>query len=309
MNLDIFSEINSMSTYTIGFIGFGEVGSAFSAVLASKGVNVLLYDVLQEDPNGINILRKRISRPRIEISKLPDLVNQSNIILSTVTTDVALEAAQSVALYLRQQQTYIDLNSVSPETKMDIGQVIEETGADFVEGSILGAVGVSGAATRILLAGRHAQMAADTLNSIGLNAKYLSPDVGKASQFKMLRSIYSKGLEVLLLEMMVAAYTVGIEEELWNDIVHFMTVNAFEDVASNWIRTHGVAYKRRYHEMLQVLEEIKRLGIEPIMSSATLRFFFRSYDLKLEDHFKEQPSDPAEVYRFLAEKSIAPHQS
>jgi 3-hydroxyisobutyrate dehydrogenase-like beta-hydroxyacid dehydrogenase len=298
-----------MSSNTTGFIGFGEVGSTFSAALASKGVNVLLYDILQEDPNGMNILRKRISKPGIEISELPDLVSQSDIILSTVTADVALEAAQSVTRYLRQQQTYIDLNSVSPEAKMDIGRVIEETGADFVEGAILGAVGVSGAATRILLAGRNAQMAADRLNSMGLNANYLSPDVGKASQFKMLRSIYSKGLEALLLEMMIAAHTVGIEEELWTDIVHFMTVNAFDNVASNWIRSHGVAYKRRYHEMLQVLEEIKKLGIEPIMSSATLRFFLRSCDLKLEDHFKDKPDDPAEVIMLLAEKSIAPRQT
>ena len=44
---------------------------------------------------------------------------------------------------------------------------------------------------------------------------------------------------------------------------------------------HGGAHGRRYHEVRQVAEVLRGLGIEPTITSATERFFERSGQLGL----------------------------
>jgi 3-hydroxyisobutyrate dehydrogenase-like beta-hydroxyacid dehydrogenase len=284
-----------MSSMNIGFIGFGEVGSTFSGVFVEHDIKVRIYDVLQEESKGEEIIRSRIPSPEIELTQLSDLVESSDVIFSTVTTQVALDVAISVEKHLSPNKTYIDLNSTSPVVKRDIGKIIDRAGAEYIEGAILGAVGASGESTRILLSGHTAKEVATILKSSGLNTTFFSQEIGKASQFKMLRSIFSKGVEALLLEMMVAGYRAEIDQELWRDINSFMDSHPFEDIASNWISSHGVAYERRYFEMIQVVETVQDLGVNPLMSSATVSLFKRSMDTELGNYFKKKPDNHMKV--------------
>jgi hypothetical protein len=47
-------------------------------------------------------------------------------------------------------------------------------------------------------------------------------------------------------------------------------------VALNWVRTHSGAHARRHHEVKQVAEVLRGLGIEPTITAATEAFFERS---------------------------------
>jgi 3-hydroxyisobutyrate dehydrogenase-like beta-hydroxyacid dehydrogenase len=138
------------------------------------------------------------------------------------------------------------------------------------------------------------------MNRLGLaNVRYFSPSIGEASQVKMLRSIFSKGVECLLLEMLVAGRRAGVAEHLWKDIVEFMTAHPFRSVAENWIRTHPGACERRHHEMLQVLETLKELGVEPTMTRGTAEFLKRSTMSGLPAQFARKPESVWEVPDWL----------
>lgn len=283
----------------IGFVGFGEVGSTFSKAMAEKGGQILVYDALLSQQGGEEVIRSRIQAEGIDVGPLAQVVAQSEYVLSTVTTQAATDVARMCAPHLRPGQIYIDLNSTSPSVKIELGQIIEPCGAHFIEGAILGAVGTTGAKTRVLVAGQKGEEVAESLNALGLNASFQSPEIGKPSAFKMIRSIFSKGLEALVLEMMIASKRAGIEKDLWIDITEFMTENAFDDVAANWIQTHAVAYRRRYHEMVEVLETMHEMGVEPIMASATESFFKRSLSLGFEEAFKHKPKAFEAVVDFM----------
>lgn len=291
-----------MSPVCIGFIGFGEVGRIFAQAAAAEGAQVRVFDILFLEGEGRAVAGTHKKHPNITIASLPELVADCDYILSTVTTDVALQVAQDCAALLRPGKTYVDLNSTSPEAKKEIGASIEATGADFVEGAILGAVGASGAATRVLLSGSQAQPAAERLSELGLNCLTFGSKVGDAAAFKMLRSVFSKGIECLLIEMLAAGRRAGIDGALWEDVTEFMSDNPFEDVATNWIQSHAVAYERRYHEMVQVVESLEGLRIQPVMSQATKSFFERSLNLGLDTVFTHRPEDPQAVIAFMAEK-------
>ena len=293
----------------IGVVGFGEVGATFSNALAERGGRILVYDALLSESGGREVIRSRIQSDRISVHPLEEVVAQSEYILSTVPTHVAREVAQACVPHLRPGHFYVDLNSTSPAVKVEIGQIIEPSRAHFVEGAILGAVGATGAKTRLLIAGEKGKKVAEALCGLGLNASFYSPDIGKPSAFKMLRSIFSKGLEALLLEMMVAGKRAGIAQDLWTDIAEFMTDNPFDRVAANWIQTHAVACERRYYEMVQVIETMREIKVEPVMTFATKVFFERSLSLDFDETFEQKPKDWETVVDFMEAQLAEPGPS
>jgi 3-hydroxyisobutyrate dehydrogenase-like beta-hydroxyacid dehydrogenase len=285
-----------------GFIGFGEVGRIFSQELHRKGGEVLVYDVLLDQPEQAPLLQARISQAGAVAGCLSHVAGQSEYLFSAVTTEVAKAAASSCSQYVKPGQSYIDLNSTSPSLKVDIGRIIEARGAEFLEGAVLGAVGATGANTRILLGGAKAQATADLLGRFGLNVSFYSTEIGKASTFKMLRSIFSKGIEALLLEMLVAGKRAGIEKDLWEDISQFMASKPFQLIASNWIQSHAVAHRRRYLEMVQVAETMQEIGIPALLTERTAAFFRRSVDQEMNVAFTEKPASLFEVVDFIESK-------
>ena len=283
----------------IGFIGFGEVGTVFSKAMHEQGADILVYDLLLTKNDDLAIIKERTGIDRIQICSLDDLIKSSDYILSTVTIQVAKEVALECSKKLSPHKTFIDLNSTSPSVKVEIHEIIKASGADFVEGAILGAVGATGAQTRILTAGEKGREIAEILNSFGLHVVYYSNEIGKASMFKMLRSIFSKGLENIIIELLIAGKRAGIEKDLWEDITDFMSQKPFNKIASNWVQTHALAHERRYHEMVQVVGAMREIGIDPVMTSATTAFFKRSLDFGFKEEFPEKPDSLEEVVEFM----------
>jgi hypothetical protein len=118
----------------------------------------------------------------------------------------------------------------------------------------------------------------------------------------MLRSIFSKGLEALMLELMITGKRAGIESDLWKDVTDFMKENPFDRVVENWIRTHAVAYERRYHEMVQVVQTMHEFNIEPVMTSGTEAFFRRSLSCDFDHDFKHKPETCDIVIDFMEKR-------
>jgi 3-hydroxyisobutyrate dehydrogenase-like beta-hydroxyacid dehydrogenase len=282
----------------ITFIGFGEVAGAFCGALASRGADIAAYDVLLGQPEGLERLRARAGSVAVSFLPLPDALYGAKYVLSTVTTTVARAAAKQCAEHLKPGQRFLDLNATEPEAKKEIAKVIEASGASFVEGALLGAVGVTGAKTEILLGGPHARDAeAELAGTLGLNAKFYSEELGRASMFKMLRSVFSKGMEALLIEFLVAAERAGLRADLWSEVVNLFATQPFEKVALNWVRSHSGAHGRRREEVKQVVGVLRSLGIEPTMTSAAQEVFEQSARANLGPL-----ASADEVIRFLEQR-------
>ena len=285
----------------VAFIGFGEVAAAFAPAFSRRGATVAAYDVLLDQPGGRERLIARA--PGVQILPLGEALRDARFVFSTVTTSSAREAAARCVPHLAPGQLYVDLNACMPSLKQEIERVVQPSGAVFIEGALLGAVGVTGAATAILTGGPNGEPAARELASaFGLNATFFSPELGKASTFKMLRSIFSKGLEALLIEFLAAGERAGMREALWKEVTSLLADNPFEKVAGNWVVSHVSAHERRYHEMVQVAEVMRAIGIEPVMTAATQEFFRRSGSLGLESDFPGKPAGMDPVIRAFEER-------
>jgi L-threonate 2-dehydrogenase len=140
-----------------------------------------------------------------------------DFILSIVPPGEAQGLAEQLAPALRQaakKPLYVDCNALDPATVVRIGRVVEETGATFVDGGIIGPPPENDSRnTRIYLSGPAAAQVA-VLQQYGLSMPVQPGPIGAASAMKMSYAGITKGFTALGCAMMLAATRAGTAEAL-----------------------------------------------------------------------------------------------
>jgi 3-hydroxyisobutyrate dehydrogenase-like beta-hydroxyacid dehydrogenase len=258
---------------SIGFIGFGEAGYNIARGLRGAGVaRIFAYDINTQTPNLGERIQQRASESETRLLDSSEaLAQSSDILLSTVTADAAIAAAEQTAPYLAGRHLYADFNSVSPTLKQSIAQIVTAHGAHFIEGAILSAVKPQGHRVPILLGGSDAPALVKVLAPYGMRFEVISDQIGTAAAVKMCRSIIVKGLEALLFECVLGATKYGADQRVLDSLAESIPGIDWSKLADYMIGRvleHG---KRRAREMEEVAETLRAIGVEPIMAEATAR--------------------------------------
>jgi 3-hydroxyisobutyrate dehydrogenase-like beta-hydroxyacid dehydrogenase len=144
-------------------------------------------------------------------------IAECDIILSILPPGSALELAEKLAPALRaatKKPVYVDCNALDPATVLRIARVVEETGATFVDGGIIGGPPEPGSkATRIYVSGPSAAKVT-VLEQYGLRMPVQPGPIGAASAMKMSYAGITKGFTALGAAMMLAATRAGTAEAL-----------------------------------------------------------------------------------------------
>jgi 3-hydroxyisobutyrate dehydrogenase-like beta-hydroxyacid dehydrogenase len=255
----------------VALIGFGEVGGIFGHDFAAAGLDVCAFDILlnveSSRPAMLAKARGASARP---CDTLEEAVRGADLAISAVTASSAADAARSAAPFLRGGQIYLDINSVSPDTKQEIARTLGETPATFVEAAVMAAVAPQRLKVPMLLGGAEAAAAAGRLQAIGLNVKPISDRVGVASAIKMCRSIIIKGLEAITVESMFTARRYGAEKQVLDSLAATFPGMGWDaalpDYLISRVAEHG---KRRAAEMREAAQAVADAGLEPLTALAT----------------------------------------
>jgi len=256
----------------LAFIGFGEAAQAMALGFKDeKSLDKLsVYDIRADDPTQRPTLQARAAELEVFLApSAAEAIQGSPIVLSLVQGSVAVKVAESVAPLLSEGQIFIDLNSVSPDTKRRVAETISKGGrGDCVEGAIMDAVRPKNHKVPILLAGPRAGEAADKLNEVGMNSEAIGEKIGQACAVKMIRSVMMKGVEALILESMVAAETAGVTERILDSVNVTFAGLDWRQLTSHYLKRTHEHGARRVSEMKESAATIKGLGLEPYMSTA-----------------------------------------
>ena len=187
-----------------------------------------------------------------------------------------------------------------------MNQLISISGAEFIEVAILGTISSYGFKSPMLACGVKAQEFGDFLNSMGFSVKVLSEKIGTASYMKMLRSIFAKGVESLLFEMLVAAEKCDLMEPVMDAIVAHMDNSSFLNIADTWVTTNVLHAERRADEMDHVIQTLKQLDIQPIMSIATQERLRKCAATNLKEQFENAKDlDYQRVIKAMVERNYS----
>jgi len=242
-------------TPIVAVIAPGMMGSAVAKRLTNHGVEVRTQ---LEGRSEATIARARAAGMS-DASETQ--IAASDFILSILPPGSALALAEQLAPTLRQatkKPIYIDCNALNPGTVLRIARVIEETGATFVDGGIIGPPPETDSRnTRIYLSGSAAPQVA-ALEQYGLSMPVQPGPIGAASAMKMSYAGITKGFTALGAAMMLAATRAGTADAL----IAEMTVS--QSALLGWLTRQMPRMPSKAYRWVAEMEEISEfVGEDP----------------------------------------------
>jgi 3-hydroxyisobutyrate dehydrogenase-like beta-hydroxyacid dehydrogenase len=253
------------NTPRFAIIGFGEVGQILAQDLLAAGCEPTgVFDLKFDDPASIpSRVATGSYRPALDHR---DAVKGAQLVISSVTAEQGLQAAQATAAGIEPGAFYVDVNSVSPGIKRASAEAINAAGGRYVEAAVMTAVPPHRIKSPMLLGGPHAADFLEIATPLGFSARVYSADYGKASAVKMCRSVMIKGMEALITESMLTARRLGVEDDVLASLGETLPVPDWEAFA-RYMLTRSLQHgKRRAEEMREVARTVQEAHVEPLMS-------------------------------------------
>jgi 3-hydroxyisobutyrate dehydrogenase-like beta-hydroxyacid dehydrogenase len=193
----------------MGLLHPGEMGASVGAAARYGGA-----DVVWASQGRSEATKARAAADGLrDVGTLQNLVAASDIILSVCPPGAAADVAHAVASY-GFSRVYVDANAVSPEMARQVAAIVEQSGATFVDGGIIGPPARSAGSTRLYLSGPAAQQVATLFQAGPLAVIVLEGGAGTASALKVAFAAYTKGTMALLMAIRAFARAEGVDAAL-----------------------------------------------------------------------------------------------
>ena len=253
-------------TSNVTFIGFGEAGRAFAAAGAC------IFDrKTQNEVTRAEMLGAYAEYAVVGASDPVAALAGADVVLCLVTADQAVAAARDYAPMLSPGALWLDMNSVAPGSKRHAAELVEATGGRYADVAVMAPVLPQRLAVPLLVAGKHAEAAAQALQALGFaNVSVAGANVGDASAIKMIRSVMVKGLEALTTECAMAAERAGVSDAVIASLDASWKPQGWGerfDYNLDRMMAHGL---RRAAEMEEVAVTLADLGVDPVMTRGTI---------------------------------------
>jgi 3-hydroxyisobutyrate dehydrogenase-like beta-hydroxyacid dehydrogenase len=182
--------------------------------------------------------------------------------------------------------------------------LVEQVGALYVDAAVLGTVATSGFEVPIVASGPGAHGWRALVDPEGLVVEAIDAPAGHATLLKLLRSVYMKGRDALILEMMLAARRYGLEDRVAESIKGPGEMVPFAALAERVLCALAVHAERRADELFASSEVVRAAGVDPVITRAGSEVLRRLAGLELRDTFdRERPADAAQVLAAIDERS------
>jgi 3-hydroxyisobutyrate dehydrogenase-like beta-hydroxyacid dehydrogenase len=277
--------------WTIGLVGYGEVGRILAEDLRKQDVRVMACDIKLRSDQAGRPLREHASSHGVALTAShAELARQSDLIVSAVTASQAVPVAEACAGGLKKGGWFLDFNSASPGAKQRAASLIDGGGGHYVEAAVMTSVPPYRLKVPLLLGGGGASELAPRLVQLGFAARVASERIGVASAVKMCRSVMVKGLEAMVIESFTTARAYGVEDAVLASLRETFPGIDWEKQGAYFFQRvieHG---RRRSEEVREVAETVREIGLEPWSAQGTAERQAWIADLADEGLFGERGS-------------------
>ena len=281
-----------MSKQNIGVIHPGMMGICVAATIQNSG-----HEVYWASEGRGPQSRERAEKFNLsDAGSLATLCETCSVIVSVCPPHAAEDVAEQVLAH-SFEGVYLDVNAVSPQRTIRIGQLMQRAGVDFVDGGIIGFPVWQRGKTWLYLSGEKATEAASFCSGGPLETSVVGDKIGKASALKMCYAAYTKGTTALLCGILATAQVLGVRGELetqWSrDWTNFGTQ------AGERVRNVTAKAWRFAGEMAEIAATFREAGMPGEFHAAAEIIYRRLAG------FKDAPSTPAleEVLEKLTQTS------
>jgi len=197
----------------IGLLHPGEMGAAVGRCLTGAG-----YTVLWASENrGPQTAARARAAGLTDAGTAAEVADRADVIFSVCPPHAALDVAWAVQGF---GGMYVDANAISPATAREVALMVEEGGATYVDGGIIGMPPPAspspsaGGGTRLYLSGTEADAVRGLFDGTAVDARVITSGLYAASAVKMAYAAWTKGSAALLLAARALARADGVEDAL-----------------------------------------------------------------------------------------------
>jgi 3-hydroxyisobutyrate dehydrogenase-like beta-hydroxyacid dehydrogenase len=280
-----------MPKQKIGVLHPGMMGFCVAATVQNSG-----HEVFWVSEGRSPQTRQRAEKLNLsDAGTLASLCETCSVIISVCPPHAAEEMAEQVLAHAFQG-VYLDVNAISPQRSIRIGQSMTEAGMDFVDGGIIGLPVRERGKTWLYLSGKKAQEVAAFCAAGPLETSVVGDNIGKASALKMCYAAYTKGTTALLCAILATAEVLEVRCELqtqWSrDWLNF------GEQAGERVRNVTAKAWRFAGEMAEIAATFREAGLPGEFHAAAEMIYQRIAG------FKDAPATPAlgEVLEKLVQK-------
>lgn len=253
-------------------IGCGDVGRCYAQALSE--VDHQIDDIFDVAPTS------EISEFARDISanfnhELGDWLGQADVVISAVYGGTALETFQKLSRFLKENALYIDLTTASVDCMQLAAARAKQKGIYFVDVALMGTVSIGGHRTPLFMAGEGAETAASIFRKIDAPVTVMNAPAGSAITLKLLRSVYTKGLEALAVECLLTAQQAGLVPDLiaaLQDLDHIKN----SELMQVMVQTHIRHASRRLLEVSQAKEQVNAFGVSSLVTDGIQKRFSKT---------------------------------
>lgn len=201
-----------MKIETIGVMSPGDMGQAVAQQLKSKGFKVCT--ALDQRSARSKALAQQAGLT--DVGSVAKLTENCEVILSIMNPGAALDFAGEVAQALaitKKRTLLVDCNAIAPVTMEAINVKMAAAGGRCVDGGIIGPPPRGTAKMNLYVSGPEAREL-EQIATPQIAIRVLSERIGDASAIKMCYAAMTKGVQALVLELLVAARRLGVDAAL-----------------------------------------------------------------------------------------------
>ena len=268
----------------LGLVGFGEVGSALARGLYDQGLERI--SVFSQFRSSSRPARKFSAGTAIAmVGSLAQLADAADVILAVMPGSASISVAEDLRPHLQPRHIYADLAAASPKVKQRVGEILTTTQAGLADGAIMTSPLDDGHRIVVLASGPAASAFHEGLVPWGMRIEVVSDALGTAACIKSLRTVFTKGMEALLVECLLASARYGMQEDVLRSIAQWMDSRPFMRMANHLVVTGAIHGARRAVEAGMSAEVLADVGLDPVMTRAAEQRLRWAAELGLRHHF------------------------
>jgi 3-hydroxyisobutyrate dehydrogenase-like beta-hydroxyacid dehydrogenase len=272
-------------------IGFGELGSVLAVGLVAAGVadvRVYVRRRAEADDHARALGTRILSAGAHPHNDLEPALRGVRVAISAVPAAAAGDVAERAAPLLDDGALFVDLSADLPERKAAAAEIVERQGGRYVDVAVMGTAVMSGYGVPMLASGSGAAAWGAIAGSLGMQVDEVEGRAGRASTVKLLRSVYMKGRDALMAEMLVAARRYGLDAELLPTIAGPGEEVSFPELAERVLCSLALHADRRADELDAAAELLRGAGLDPLVTAAAAERLRWISDLGLGEDFAGQ---------------------
>jgi 3-hydroxyisobutyrate dehydrogenase-like beta-hydroxyacid dehydrogenase len=255
------------SAIVIGLLHPGEMGAAVGRCLTGAGYTVLWAS----EGRGPETAARARAAGLADAGTAAEMAERSDTILSICPPHAALDTAWAVQGF---GGLYVDANAISPATAREVALMVEEGGATYVDGGIIGLPPAKTGGTRLYLSGAEAQTVRRLFDGTPVDARVIGGGTCSASAVKMAYASWTKGTAALVLAARALARAEGVEDLLLAEWA--LSQPALADRSVGAARSAATKGWRWVAEMEEIAASMAAAGLPDGFHQAAAEIFRRS---------------------------------